>query len=590
MAMGYSGVKPYIDPSGQQDLTTFTHADDSSKKVPATVIAGQNTTDPPATAYSSDPAVDAGGLATRDIPRVAASVTDSTSSAVDELAKVAVNGGCSVGVAITFTGTVSSKINFEISNDATETPGSGTWFPVALERSLDGTVTTFTSVAGFFRGNIPNCKYFRCYTKALSSGTVNANVRIGYHPHQYQRVTPLVPQEIPDTSWEPDTNAIAQGAAGDTILVDAKLGSVNYLSHIAGTMSDLGTVKLTDGVDDLTGPMDINQLNGILGQPTSRGNEHLCAKGENRPIILRTTLGKFNGYYGTRTVPTMGVVPPAPIRGRNFKCIAYHKFGTDTTGTGAYGRIDTLTQLGRRFFSRYVYNGGTLDHLNDEIERYQDFNSTSHNITTNSIKLHAEALGSAGTGLCKSAMLRTRWVGKYGYFAVNLKVPKGSGIWPAVWLNPQDSLWPPEIDIMEVVDNTDTSTDWTGRSFHGVIHSYLDGTTNIIERPSFDRLNKFFAYEPGGGIDYHDDFHTFAAEVTPREVLWFVDDVLVRRNPHLWRHSDMTDGGYMHLIVNLAIGGGWAGTPNVATLPCDLEVKWIQIWQQPGVETGYLAL
>lgn len=54
----------------------------------------------------------------------------------------------------------------------------------------------------------------------------------------------------------------------------------------------------------------------------------------------------------------------------------------------------------------------------------------------------------------------------YGYFRMRIKLPKGVGLWPAVWLSAEDS-WPPEIDLIE--GYSDRKGDWGSRlqsNFH----------------------------------------------------------------------------------------------------------------------------
>src|SRR3989442_3945191 len=66
--------------------------------------------------------------------------------------------------------------------------------------------------------------------------------------------------------------------------------------------------------------------------------------------------------------------------------------------------------------------------------------------------------GPAGTRDYTSSRLRTRLKGdwKYGRFDIRAKLPRGRGMWPAIWLLPTDEAyggWPNsgEIDIMELI-------------------------------------------------------------------------------------------------------------------------------------------
>jgi len=52
---------------------------------------------------------------------------------------------------------------------------------------------------------------------------------------------------------------------------------------------------------------------------------------------------------------------------------------------------------------------------------------------------------------CRSGMI-TSYPGmqfKYGYIQIVARIPSDPGLWPALWLNPANLSWPPEMDILE---------------------------------------------------------------------------------------------------------------------------------------------
>jgi beta-glucanase (GH16 family) len=192
-----------------------------------------------------------------------------------------------------------------------------------------------------------------------------------------------------------------------------------------------------------------------------------------------------------------------------------------------------------------------------------------HVFEQGTLALVARAPGAVSSGQIESGMLRSKWSGRYGYFECRMKVPGGRGMWPAFWLNPQDGKWPPEIDIVEIVNN---GRDTTRDSFHFVHGGVPD------ERPplrSLLRSNQ--VYRPG--FDYQDDFHDFAVEWTSERVRHYVDGVLVVERDFRWQHADGADGGAAHVLVNLAVGGKWPGPPGSDALPAKLQLKHIRVWQ-----------
>ena len=222
--------------------------------------------------------------------------------------------------------------------------------------------------------------------------------------------------------------------------------------------------------------------------------------------------------------------------------------------------------LRREFHTRYIYAGGSLDHLNDEWSRYRD--RDNHQFTPQGLALVARTpSGSPAPGAVESGMLRSRWSGQYGVFEIRMKVPAGRGLWPAFWLNPQDQVWPPEIDVVEIVNN---GRDTTRHSFHFLHPEGGPGPTRLSGRHAF-----------APGVDYADGFHVFAVEWTKDRVRHLVDGVVVADRAFRWQHRDGSDGGQAHLLVNLAVGGKWPGPPQADTIfPARLEIQYIRVWQR----------
>ena len=106
-----------------------------------------------------------------------------------------------------------------------------------------------------------------------------------------------------------------------------------------------------------------------------------------------------------------------------------------------------------KWWTRYIYSNGTLDYLNDELQRYRE--NHNHVIMNDTLQLTARL---PGDGSIESGMVRSKMTFNGGYFEAKLRVPSGLGSFPAFWLNsdsaPDGSVsWPPEIDIMENVIN-----------------------------------------------------------------------------------------------------------------------------------------
>lgn len=214
---------------------------------------------------------------------------------------------------------------------------------------------------------------------------------------------------------------------------------------------------------------------------------------------------------------------------------------------------------------------------NQEIQYYT--NSTNNARVENGMLIIEAREENIGGRNHSSARLKTQgkhsW--KYGKFEARVKVPSGSGLWPAVWMLGTDISsvgWPQcgEIDIMEFVGREPYEVFGT---IHGPGYSGGNAVGQIITRT-----------EP-----ISDDFHIFSVEWDDEEIRWYFD------GEHYFT-ADPTDvfGNewvYDHeffIIMNLAIGGNFGGTldPNLS-FPRQMQVDYIRVYTQ-GSPVGSNAL
>jgi beta-glucanase (GH16 family) len=143
----------------------------------------------------------------------------------------------------------------------------------------------------------------------------------------------------------------------------------------------------------------------------------------------------------------------------------------------------------------------------------------------------------------------------YGYFEMSAKLPKGKGLWPAFWLLPTDRTWPPEIDVMEVLGH-DTMT------LQAHMHSNAGGK----------RVTKGKAIATP---DLSAGFHTYGVDWQVDHITWYFDGrevFQVDTPPDLHKP--------MYLLVNLAVGGNWPGSPNFMTpFPANYRIDYIRVYK-----------
>jgi len=172
-------------------------------------------------------------------------------------------------------------------------------------------------------------------------------------------------------------------------------------------------------------------------------------------------------------------------------------------------------------------------------------------------------------GTCEytSARLNTagRFTQTYGHFEARLKMSRGQGIWPAFWLLGNDIGnvgWPQcgEIDTMENIGREPSTT-------HGTIHG-----------PGYSGAEGIgAAYNING--NFFDDFHTFAIDWSPNQIVWSVDgNAYQTRTPADLGGDQWVFDHDFFMILNLAVGGYWPGDPDGSTpFPNTLTIDYVRV-------------
>ena len=156
----------------------------------------------------------------------------------------------------------------------------------------------------------------------------------------------------------------------------------------------------------------------------------------------------------------------------------------------------------------------------------------------------------------------------YGRIDIRAKLPKGKGIWPALWMLPQSNVyggWPRsgEIDIMELVGHEPNKV-------YATVH-YGPGPGSI-------QIGRNYTLNAG---TFYDEFHVFSLEWKQNQLKWFIDG-------NLYSTVNSTDFGsntypfneQFFFIINLAVGGSWPGNPDQSTyFPQWLIVDYIRVYQ-----------
>ncbi|HOV25814.1 MAG TPA: carbohydrate binding domain-containing protein [Pseudobacteroides sp.] len=164
----------------------------------------------------------------------------------------------------------------------------------------------------------------------------------------------------------------------------------------------------------------------------------------------------------------------------------------------------------------------------------------------------------------------------YGRFEIKAKMPESQGIWPAIWMLPEDDSlyggWPQggEIDILELLGHQPNKI--YGTVHYGNPHASGQGEYTL----------------PSG--KFSDDYHIYAFEWDPGEMRWYIDGILYHTEKS-WYTRDENEADSItypapfnrdfHLILNVAVGGDWPGNPDSTTIfPSKMYVDYVKVYER----------
>jgi beta-glucanase (GH16 family) len=178
---------------------------------------------------------------------------------------------------------------------------------------------------------------------------------------------------------------------------------------------------------------------------------------------------------------------------------------------------------------------------------------------------------------------------RYGRFEFRAKLPTGQGVWPALWMMPQQEKYggwaaSGEIDVMEARGQEPNKV-------LGTLHFGSRAPANVHRSQEY--------VLPVGTIA---DFHVYALEWQPGEIRWFVDGRQYAAQSSWWSSSRAKGGKGLnpateadlnpwpapfdrpfYLIMNLAVGGRFLGPPDQTTaFPAEMLVDYVRVYEKVG--------
>ncbi|PYE55274.1 carbohydrate binding domain-containing protein [Deinococcus yavapaiensis] len=229
-------------------------------------------------------------------------------------------------------------------------------------------------------------------------------------------------------------------------------------------------------------------------------------------------------------------------------------------------------QLGNGFMSGNQYVAGWG---NNELEYYTD---RSQNVSVEDGHLVITARREAYTGQAGAAQAtfdwtsgRLRTAGKfsraYGKFEIRAKLPTGKGLWPAIWMLPEEPNpyggWAASGEI-DIIEGWGSKPNRLGHTIH--YGGIWPGNIYSSEE---------FTFPASGTVA---DWHTYTLEWRPGEIRWYVDGQLTSTRTRWWSSSKTAPQSEadlnawpapfdrpFHLLLNLAVGGNFDGNPDAST-------------------------
>lgn len=309
--------------------------------------------------------------------------------------------------------------------------------------------------------------------------------------------------------------------------------------HFSFNFGDLTTGESTDGV--------------ISHNYAESGIYSIVVIARSADQLSITKTVSVNIQVNEPTVPTAGYTSPENYDGM----------------TKVWADEFEGTTLNSAFWTHETGNGSS-GWGNNELEYYRAANTIVQNGYL-TIKAKKEQMG--GFNYTSSRIItKDKKVFKYGRVDIRALLPKGKGIWPALWMLGNNISetgfgWPKcgEIDIMEMVGGGAGFDNKT----HGTIH--YDNGGYVYEGGSTTLSSGIFA----------DEFHVFSLVWTDTKIAWYLDDAATP-----FKEFNITDPKFdefhkdFFFIFNVAVGGNWPGSPNETTVfPQRMIVDYIRVFK-----------
>lgn len=205
---------------------------------------------------------------------------------------------------------------------------------------------------------------------------------------------------------------------------------------------------------------------------------------------------------------------------------------------------------------------------NNELQYYREDNTS---VVDGHLVITAKKQAFANRDYTSSRIVtKGKRIFKYGRIDIRAALPKGKGLWPALWMlgtNIDAVGWPScgEIDIMELTGDLPNRV-------VGTVH-YGSSVAN--------HQYKGESYYLSNGKNFQDEFHVFSIKWQADKIEYLVDDV-----PY-YTVTPATTGNAVYpfnktffFIFNVAVGGNFPGNPDGSTpFPQRMIVDYVRVFK-----------
>ncbi|RED97406.1 family 16 glycosylhydrolase [Marinoscillum furvescens] len=285
----------------------------------------------------------------------------------------------------------------------------------------------------------------------------------------------------------------------------------------------------------------------LLGIPNTIGYE------SDEAIITIMDDDEAASGSGELVIPTTGYTSPETYEG--WKLVWQDEFNGE-----ALNESDWTYEIG---------DGcpGLCGWGNNELEYYRKENTS---IVDGNLVITAKQERFGNRGFTSSRIITKRKQSfQYGRIDIRAVLPKGQGLWPALWMlgaNIDQVGWPAcgEIDIMEMIGGNGREN-----TVHGTIH-----WSNAGSHANYGGSKKLST----GTLA--DQYHVYSIIWDSNKISWLLDG-------EVYHVADITPAELSEfhesffLIFNVAVGGRWPGSPDATTVfPQYMIVDYIRVFQQ----------